>query len=654
MSKNKISMHDFSEVVNPKLRPQDDFYKYVNDKWLSNNSIPPEESHWSNFMQLHESTLDNLHQIIKDLNNKSDVEPGSIEQKVRDFYVAGLSQDKSEASATAHIKSWMDEIDRCSMSGLPKLLASLHVIGVSPLFSLYIDQDEADSTSYLLRFHQSGLSLPTKDYYLDDGENMDKIRQGLVAHIETMFEASGAAIDENRAKDIFSLEYELANRSVSQADLRNVDLNYNKMSYESFSGLMPSFNWDSYFQQLDIDPPKNMSADQPDFMQHVDEILKSKNIDTLRNYLKWHLIIGLVRFSSDDLAEKNFKFFGTQLNGIPSMKPRWKRVLSNLDDALGEALGQLYVERHFPQVAKERMQVLTTDLKQAFAARIENIDWMQPETKKSALEKLEAIEVNVGYPDEWRSFDGLDITPDSYIGNYCEAAWFEAKRQLSKLGKAVDRKEWYMSPQTVNAYYSPNMNSITFPAGILQTPLFDYEADDAINYGGIGVVIGHELTHGFDDMGAQFDKRGNFKNWWSQEDRQAFEARTEVVSKQGYEHEAHGQKMDGRLTMGESIADIGGLTIAYEALQLARQRSDEQDSVDGYSADERFFFNFARIWREHARKEAAIRSLISDEHPPNDYRVNNTLRNVDVFYEVFDVQPGDALYLPANKRADIW
>ncbi len=654
MYKNKISMHDFSEVVNPELRPQDDFYKFVNDKWLSNTSIPDEEGRWGNFMQLHESTLDNLYDILQGLSSNSDIKSGSIEQKVRDFYIAGLSQDKSEKTAIAHIKSWMNEIDKSNISALPELLASMHAIGVDSFFSLYVDQDEEDSTNYLLRFQQSGLSLPTRDYYLDDSDNMRELRQGLISHMAAMFEAVGANIDKSRAEEIYNVEHELAKYSLSPAKLRNVELNYNKMSYGHFSQLIPSLNWDSYFAQLDIEPPENMSADQPAFLRNVEEVFNGKNIEILRDYLKWRLITTLSRFGSDDLAEKNFSFFGSQLNGIPSMKPRWKRVLANLNDGLGEALGQLYVERYFPQVAKDRMQILAADLKQAFAARIESLDWMQLETKQSALEKLEAIEVNVGYPDEWQSFGGLEINPDSYVENYCEAAWFETRRHLNKLGKPVDRNEWFMPPQTVNAYFSPGMNSINFPAGILQPPFFDYEADDAINYGGIGVVIGHELTHGFDDMGAQFDKHGNFKNWWSHEDKLAFEARTEVVSRQGDEYEAHGQKMDGQLTLGESIADIGGLAIAYEALQIAKQRGRGESSPDGYSADERFFFNFARIWREHVRKEAAIRALISDEHPPSDYRVNNSLRNVEAFYEVFDVKSSDRLYIPPARRADIW
>jgi putative endopeptidase len=512
------------------------------------------------------------------------------------------------------------------------------------------------SDRHVVYVGQSGLGLPDRDDYFDDSSKAVRIREQYREHVAAMLKLLGPTDDSasQTVRAVMDIETELARASMTRVQLRDPEAQYNKMSLDELSSAAPNVPWVDYFQGLGIAQTGDIIVAQPLFLKAVSSLMAKTPIEDLRRYLEWCLIRSTAGFLSDGLAQKNFDFYGTVLNGQPEMKPREERVAMVIDDLLGEAIGQLYVERHFSPEAKRKINELVDHLFSAYRERIKGLDWMGPETKEKALVKLDRIARKLGYPDKWRDYGPLTVERDSYLANWRRGYEFEFNRMVAKLGKPVDRNEWLMTPPTVNAYYHPVMNEIAFPAGIMQPPFFDPDADDAVNYGGIGAVIGHELTHGFDDEGGKFDADGNLKEWWTEEDRKRFEARAKKLAEQysGY-IAVDDVKVNGELTLGENIADLGGVVLAYDAFR-EYQKGKPDDLIDGFTPDQRFFLGFAQTERMHARDDTARQLARTDPHSPSVYRVNGVVVNVDAFHDAFGTKPGDALYKEPEARIRIW
>jgi putative endopeptidase len=508
----------------------------------------------------------------------------------------------------------------------------------------------------IVNFYQGGLGLPDVDYYTNPDESSQQLRKQYVEHITKMFVLAGDSEEAAQAKaeKILEIETALANTSKTRLERRNPEANFHKVTLAELNELSPEFNWDGYFETFGITDPGEINVGQKDFIAGLSPIIDQFSFDDWKTYLTWNLIDNSASYLSSDFDQQNFDFFSSTLSGQEKQKERWKRVLSTTSGGLGEAIGQLYVEQYFPPESKERMVKLVENLRIAFAERIKNLDWMTDATKKEALAKLDAITVKIGYPDKWKDYSVMEVVPDSYIKNVRSANAFEFDRDLAKIGKPVDKTEWGMTPQTVNAYYNPTNNEIVFPAGILQPPFFNHDADDAVNYGAIGVVIGHEMTHGFDDQGRKYDKEGNMVDWWTEEDARRFEEKTKFLGAQ-YDKYAMADSLhvDGALTMGENIADLGGLNISYDAYQMALNGKDAE-MVDGFTGDQRFYLGYAQVWRGNIREKELARRLKEDVHSPAEARVNIPVFNIDVFLDAFEISPDDALFIPSEERAYIW
>jgi predicted metalloendopeptidase len=505
--------------------------------------------------------------------------------------------------------------------------------------------------------YQGGLGMPDRDYYTKEDDGSKKLRDQYVEHVTKMLTLAGepAAQAAEKAKKVMELETSLAKPARTRVELRDPQKNYNKMKPAELQKLMPDFTWADYFKELNLSAPGDINVGQPDFFKAVGEIFKSASIDDCKTYLRWHLIHNLASTLSSDFVDENFRFFETALRGTKVIKPRWKRVIAKTDEELGESLGKLYVAEHFPPEAKARALEMVNNLKEALADRIKTLEWMDEPTKKEALKKLAAFTVKIGYPDKWRDYSALKVDRTSYAANVLRGDMFETNRQLKKIGKPVDRAEWGMSPPTVNAYYSPNLNEIVFPAGILQPPFFDPKADDAVNYGGMGAVIGHEMTHGFDDQGRQFDATGNLRDWWTPESAKNYTQRSKAVVDQYAAYEAlPGLKLNGELTQGENIADIGGVKLAYMALQKALSKKGPQAKIDGFTQEQRFFLGFAQIWRNNQRDEDLKLQVATNPHSPGRFRTIGPLSNLVEFQKAFDIPDGSPMIRSADQRVNIW
>ena len=502
---------------------------------------------------------------------------------------------------------------------------------------------------------QGGLGLSNRDYYTESDARSIELRQKYVEHVSTMYNLMSGSDGAKFSKEIMDLETKLAQTSLTLLEQRDPQRMYNKMSITELQKLCPSFNWKKYFTLIGLKNPGDINVSSVKFFTGLNSIFKETSVEIWKEYLRWHLLHEASAYLSSKFVDENFNFYGKTLSGSKKLQPRWKRAVNATNGALGEAVGKIYTEKYFPAEAKTRMVKLVENLRAALKERIYNLTWMSAPTKAKAEEKLKAMKVKIGYPDKWRSYSALNVSRDkSYFENMVEANKFEFKFQISKVGKKVDRSEWGMTPQTVNAYYSPNMNEIVFPAAILQPPFFFLKGDDAINYGAIGGVIGHEMTHGFDDQGKQYDKDGNLNDWWTPEDAKQFEAKTKVLVDQFNKFEIGGDKVNGELTLGENIADLGGITVAYTALQKALKESKKTDKIDGFTTDQRFLLSWSQVWRTNVRPEETKRRLKEDVHSPAEARVNGLMPNVPLFFKAFDVKPGDILYRPENERAIIW
>ncbi|MDD2657264.1 MAG: M13 family metallopeptidase [Candidatus Pacebacteria bacterium] len=643
--------------IDTKVRPQDDFYHYANGGWLAKNPIPPHESRWGSFVMLRYDTEKKLRTLVTKVEKMKKIAVGSPEQFVRDYYRSGLDMQKRNALGMKPLQPWLSRIEKIrDVSSLVTTLAHLEKIGGGGPWGLGVDQDNKDSTRYIVYLHQSGLGLPDRDYYLKDDAESKRVRAAYQMHLEAIFVLTGKTKKEAEKdrETILRIETELAKISMTKEDLRDVDKTYHKMRLPALARLVKNVDWHSYFKIVGAKDVKEVVVMQPVFLKTVSNMLASISIEDWKTYLTWHLVGGSASYLSAKFEKQNFAFYGTVLSGVKVMKPLWRRALSATNGALGEALGKLYVLEYFGPEAKKRIVQVVADLFEAYENRIKNLDWMSAGTKKKAIVKLRQMTRKLGYPDTWKSYKGLIIKPDDYFGNAIRTIELEHKRVMRRLKKPVDRKEWFMSPQTVNAYCSFGLNDVVFPAAILQPPFFSKDADDALNYGGIGAVIGHEITHGFDDQGAKFDGKGNRKTWWTKEDQKRFDAKAKVLVKQFNEYKvAGGLKVNGQLTLGENIADLGGASIAFDAYQLRLAKTGRRD-IGGFTPEQRFFLGFGLFERENRRPEAEKSQVLTDPHSPGQFRINGPASNLPEFYEAFNVKKGDKLYRPPASRAKIW
>ncbi|RLD40515.1 MAG: M13 family peptidase [Bacteroidetes bacterium] len=639
------------------LRPGDDFFRFVNGGWMKENPIPPEHSTYGAFIILYEQNQEDLKQLVKEVSAEKDANNGSVSQKIRDFYNSGMDTIRIEELGVNAIRKDIDEINALkSKTDVQAYIAKTHKAGASTLFYFFSSADQRNSSMEIANFYQGGLGLPDVDYYLNDDDRSVKLREAYSIHLAKMFQLMGddKATAIKGAATILKMETSLAKVSKTRLERRDPIANYNKMSLAELKELSPDFDWDIYFTTLGLPDPGDMNVSQTDFIAGLSPLMKQYSLDDWKTYLLWSLVDGSATYLSNDFVEQNFDFFGKTLSGRQEMRARWKRVLDNTSGALGEAIGQLYVEKHFPPESKSRMITLVENLRKSFAQRIAKLDWMDEETKKKAIEKLDAITVKIGYPDKWKDYSKLNVVADSYLQNVRAANTFEFDRTLEKIGKPVDKSEWGMTPQTVNAYYNPTNNEIVFPAGILQPPFFNKDADDAVNYGAIGVVIGHEMTHGFDDQGRQYDKDGNLNDWWTEDDAKRFADKTALLASQ-YDNYTilDSLNVDGQLTMGENIADLGGLNISFDAL-LMSMNGNKPAPIEGYTYDQRFFMGYAQVWRQNIRDKELMRRLKEDVHSPGEARVNIPPFNMDIFINAFGITADDKLFIPVQKRAYIW
>jgi putative endopeptidase len=643
--------------MNKSIRPQDDFFEYANGGWRKKNPVPPSESRWGSFMKLRYKVDEQLSAILKELLSEKRAAKGSPEQIIRDFYKSGMDIKRRDTLDLRPLASYRKQImETASIDALVRVIATLSRFGSEVPWATYVDQDDRDSTKYVLRFVQSGLGMPERDYYLHEDAESLRVRTAYKIHVEKLYRLMGSSPREARTRmeAHLSLETALARASMKKEDRRDPHKIYHKLSLSKLSALSSEVDWARYLKDIGAGGVKTVIVSQPDFLKEVSRLFKTEPLSVWQHYVDWHLVNNFSNALSARFIRQSFSFYGTTLSGTKKLRPLWRRVLNAVNGNVGELLGRIYVKKHFPVAAKKKMESLVADLFEAYEARIKTLEWMSPVTKKKALQKLHSLNRKIGYPHKWRSYASLVITPTDYVGNLVRANELEHRRQMRKLKSKVDRGEWFMYPQTVNAYFSPNLNDIVFPAAILQPPFFNLEGDDAVNYGAIGAVIGHEITHGFDDEGSKFDAKGNLKSWWTKEDRARFEKRAKVLKEQFDRYEvADGVKVNGKLTLGENIADLGGAAIALDAYKL-RAIKNAEPLRDGFSPTERFFLGFAVFECENTRPEFEKMQVLTDPHSPGKFRINGPASNLPEFYAAFGVQKGDTLYRAPKDRAKIW
>lgn len=637
------------------VAPGTDFYRYACGGWMENNSLGDQYARFGSFDQLAETNTERINGLIEDIASRKGVK--GDEAKVGMLYNIAMDSAKLNADGMAPIVSYLQRIDAVTdNAGLQQLVAVMMREAFDPYFFVFASVDEKNSTKNLLQIYQSGLTLGNRDYYLSDDENNRNIREKYLGHIGRMFSLAG--FDEESAKkaseSVMRVETALAGAHFDNLTLRDPYRNYHKMPYREFVSRFPGMDWDSFMSVLGAGSVDTLNVSQLEPLAKAVELITEGNIDDQKNYLKWKVIDAAAPYLSDAFVAENFEFYGKVISGQKEIKPRWKRAVATVDGVLGEEVGRMYVEKYFPPRAKERMITLIDNLKKSLGERISALEWMSDSTKEKALEKLSTFYVKVGYPDKWRDYSALEIKNDSYFANIVRASVFEYDYLISKAGKPVDRTEWHMTPQTVNAYYNPTTNEICFPAGILQYPFFDMDADDAFNYGAIGVVIGHEMTHGFDDQGRLYDKNGNLADWWSQSDADNFKARAQVLVDWFDAIEVlPGLYANGSLTLGENIADFGGIQVAFQAFRNATA-SAQLPVKDGFTPEQRFFIAYANLWATNIRDEQIRYLTQMDVHSLGEWRVNAILPHVQAWYDAFGIVPEDGMYLAPEKRASIW
>ncbi|MBV5283013.1 MAG: M13 family metallopeptidase [Paludibacter sp.] len=638
------------------MSPKTDFYKYACGGWMEKHPLTGEYSRFGSFDLLAENNRKQLRGLIEEISSKS-ADAGTVEQKIGDLFNLAMDSTRLNADGYAPLKADLAKIAAVKQtSEFSKLLPELMLSGLTPYFAVYVDADAMSSDNYLVQTYQGGISLGEREYYLDNDAHTKDIRDKYKIHVAKMFQLVGftAADAQKNVEAVMAIETRLAKAAYDNVKLRDPHANYNKMSVAELQKLVPTIDWNVYFSTLGLKNTKELSVSQKESLVEVGKIIETEPLAIQIAYLQWKLIDESADYLSDALYAQNFDFYGKTLSGKKEHTPRWKRAVSSVDGSLGEAVGQMYVKKYFPAEAKERMLKLVHNLQVSLGERIKALPWMGDSTKVKAIEKLNSFYVKIGYPDKWRDYTKLEIKKDSYFANIQRANRFESAYMFAKAGKKVDKSEWLMTPQTVNAYYNPSTNEICFPAGILQYPFFDMNADDAFNYGAIGVVIGHEMTHGFDDQGCQFDKDGNLKNWWTENDKKQFDARAKVMADFFDAIEvASGVHANGKFTLGENIADHGGLQVSYQAFKTATKNAPLKE-LEGFTPEQRFFISYANVWAGNIRPEQVLVQTKSDPHSLGKWRVNGALPHIQAWYEAFGIKTGDKMFVPLEKRVSIW
>jgi putative endopeptidase len=640
--------------IDTSIKPGDDFYGYMNARWVEEFELPADKSNYGTFTMLRDKSQEDVKAIV-DMAATGDFAKGTDEQKVGDLYKSYLDMDTRNARGIEPLQPELERIAAISSRDeLAAYFAGAIKRGYGMPFVLFQVGDMKDPANYGIYTYQAGIGLPDREYYFTEDEKSAAIRADYVAHIEKMFGLAGFGDAAEAAAEIMALETRIAAAHMTKEEARDWMNNYNKVPVAELGSIMPTFAWPTFLDEAGLNELENIIVLQTDYMGELDAIVADTDLDTWKNYLKWNALNSRASVLNKEIDDQDFAFFSTTLRGIEEQEADWRRAVSTVNGTLGEVVGKVYVKNHFPPEAKERMLELVGNLISAYETSIKELDWMGEETRAQALAKLYKFEPKIGYPDEWRDYSALDVEPDDLFGNIERAALAEYQRQLDRQGGPVDRKEWGMTPQTVNASYNPTMNQITFPAAILQPPFFDLAADEAVNYGAIGAVIGHEIGHGFDDKGSTFDGDGALRNWWTDEDRAEFEKRTAALVDQFDSYKVFDDlHVNGEFTLGENIGDLGGLSIALKAYHMSLN-GEEPPLIDGYTGEQRVFLGWAQVWRRKYRDEELRRRIAIDPHSPAEFRVNGIVRNVPEFYEAFDVKPGDALYLPPEERVKIW
>ncbi len=636
------------------VRPQDDLFRFVNGKWLQTTEIPADRSNYGAFVALDDQAQADLHAIVAAAAQGPARVAGSDAQKIGDFYLSFMDTARADALALTPLASELARIDAIrSREDVNRHFGYAQRLGVTHPIWFYVAQDEKNTTSYISYVFQKGLTLPDRDYYLKTDEKFVAIRAKYLAYIAQLLEQAGVAETQTGARRIMALETRLAEVHWTRVQNRDALATYNKYTLVEAGKLTPGFDWNQFFAAAGV-PAQGFVIAQPSFFTALGAALTEVPLDDWKLYLKYKLIEAYAPYLSAHLVDLHFDLHGKTLKGIEEIRPRWKRAVESIDDTMGEIAGRLYVEKHFTPDAKGRMDELVANLREAFRLSIDELEWMSPATKLEAQKKLASFTVKIGYPDKWKDYSALTINKDDLVGNLLRSAAVEHARAVGKLGKPIDRTEWLMTPQTVNAYYDPPMNEIVFPAAILQPPFFNVAADDAVNYGAIGAVIGHEISHGFDDQGRKYDGQGNLRDWWTSEDEERFKQRAaKLVAQYGGYSPIDGLKLNGELTLGENIGDLSGLAVAYKAYQLSLNGMPAA-VIDGFSGDQRFFMGWSQVWRRKYRDEDLRSRLMTDSHSPSEYRCNGIVTNVNEFYRAFDVKTGDKLYRPPEERVEIW
>ncbi|TQV76946.1 peptidase M13 [Aliikangiella marina] len=642
------------ENMDKSVRPQDDFYKYVNGTWLKNTEIPADKSVYGTFALLADKAREDVKAIIEETSSLESVEKGSDAQKVGDLFRSYMNTEKLDQLGFEPIKPMLAKIDALKThDDVVAYFAASQKFNADSPFGFFINNDSKDPTKYIVYMGQSGLGLPTKEHYSKTDEKSVKLREDYLAHVERMLNMAEIKTAKEDAAKIMALETALADIQWTRKESRDRNKTYNKLDMAKLAEMAPEINWQLYFSTAGINE-ENIIVRQPSYLEKLSGLLKETSVEDWQKYLKWNIINGAASILSSEFDQANFDFYSKTLRGTEAQEERWKRGVSTVNRLLGEVVGKIYVEKHFKPEAKARMVELVENLREAYRLAIIDLEWMGEETKKQALDKLAKFTPKIGYPDKWRDYSALEISADDLFGNFMRSAEFNYNRQVNKLGKPIDKTEWFMSPQRVNAYYNPVMNEIVFPAAILQPPFFNMEADDAVNYGGIGGVIGHEMGHGFDDQGSKSDGDGVLRNWWTEQDLAEFKKRTGKLASQYSQFEPlPGEHIDGELTLGENIGDLGGLTIAHRAYMLSLD-GKEAPVIDGFSGEERFFMGWAQVWASKYRDQAMTQQLIRGPHSPATFRGNGPLMNMPEFMKALDVKPGDGMYRAPEERVKIW
>lgn len=639
------------------VKPGDDFYKYASGNWIKNNPVPAKETRWGSFNVLRDFNINAVKNILQESAKNTSAPAGSLEKRVGDFYAAGMDSARIEKLGYKPIKDDLKKAGKVkTQQQALDHAAVMRTTGTgSPMFGFFVGQDRKNPNNMVPQLSQGGTSLPDRDYYLKNDARSTKIQEAYKNYIVKLFTLTGTkdAQAKKNAETIFNLEKKFAEAQMSRVEMRDPHKTYNKFAVADFSKTTPNMDWKALMAKMKVTGQDTILVNNPKFFVELNNLLTSTPVSDWQTYLQWNVLKSSATDLSKPFVDANFAF-SQVMSGQKVQTPRWQRMSQLTDGTIGELLGQLYVKKHFQPAAKARMDEMIANLIKAYEIRIKNLDWMSPATKEKALAKLHAFTPKVAYPTKWKNYDGLEINRETFYQNLKNASIWSYNDMVSQLGKPVDRTRWGMTPATVNAYYSPVMNEIVFPAGILQFPFFDPNADDAVNYGGIGAVIGHEISHGFDDSGSQYDKDGTLRNWWTPEDLARFKAKGEALQKQFDSYRVLDTiPVNGKLTLGENIGDLGGLNAAYEAFKMTKQ-GQSNDMIDGFTPDQRFFLSWAQVWRTNILPETAAQLIITDNHSPGEYRTIGTPVNMDAWYKAFDVKPGDKLYKKPEDRIRIW